>query len=274
VWFTIALASETIGAVFAAANSSFGLMPPAPGVYPMSLYGGVFGWVLSVAMRAVPMFITGRRVGRLGPFALVGLNGGVLLACLSESFSPTAPAVQILFALADLGVVVSLLAGSVEVGAWQPEPRHALSLSHDRIETRFFRFAFACAGLAAAGLFIDAISRLAGAPAPGLWRDATLHLLTVGFMIGMICAMGFRFVPVIEGVRIAMPRARSVAFWSLVLAVLFRTAEGVAPYLYGGLLRLAAFSGFLAWLTLLLWGLSVGVTMARGAALRRSGDPN
>ena len=73
-----------------------------------------------------------------------------------------------------------------------------------------------------------------------------------------------------EGVRLAIPQARSVAFWFLVLAVLFRTAEVGEPYFHGGLLRLAAFSGFLAWLTLLLWGLSVGVTMVRGAAIRRS----
>jgi hypothetical protein len=74
---------------------------------------------------------------------------------------------------------------------------------------------------------------------------------------------------VIEGVRLAVPWARHLAFWTLGLAVLLRTAELGADYLHEGFLRAAAVSGFLAWLALGAWGLAVGLTMLRGAAARR-----
>lgn len=269
-WFPVALVGETLATVrAAAAGADPAVAPPVPGLYAMGLYGGVFGWVLGVAMRAVPMFITGRRAGRLGVPALVGVNGGVLLAVLAGMAPSTSPAPQILLGLADLGVVAGLLAAGLAVGAWRPEPRGVIALYRDRIEARFFRFAFACAGLGAVGMLVGSLSRLAGSPAPGLLTDATLHLLTVGFMVGMICAMGFRFVPVIEGVRLAVPGARLVAFWCLALAVLLRTAEVGGVTFHRGFLRAAAFSGFLGWLALLAWGLALGLTMVRGAALRR-----
>ncbi len=273
-WFAVALAGETFATIRAVAvGADPAMAPPVPGRYAMGLYGGVFGWVLGVAMRAVPMFITGRRAGRLGLPALVGVNGGVLLGVLAGIAPPTSPAPQILLGLAELGVAAGLLAGALAVGAWQPEPRGAVALYRDRIEARFFRFAFACAGLGMAGTLAGSVSRLAGSPVSGLLADATLHLLTVGFMVGMICAMGFRFVPVIEGVRLAMPVARSVAFWSLTLAVLLRTVEVGAGAFPGSLVHLAAVSGFLAWAALLAWGLAVGLTMLRGAAIRRRQDP-
>ena len=42
-----------------------------------------------------------------------------------------------------------------------------------------------------------------------------------------------------------------------------------ADFLHEGFLRLAAISGFLAWVALLAWGLALGLTMLQGAALRR-----
>ncbi|MBI2562077.1 MAG: hypothetical protein HYW08_06755 [candidate division NC10 bacterium] len=270
-WFAVALAVETMSlAAAATAGPDPVAVIPGPGLYAMGLYGGVFGWVLGVAMRAVPMFLSGRRVGRLGGAVLTGLNGGVLLMLLAEIWPPASRHAQALHALGDLAVAIAFVVGAVAVGAWQRQPRRALSLLMDRTETRFFRLAFACAGLAVVGLSVGAALTLAGAPPHGLLADATRHLLSVGFLIGMICAMGFRFVPVIEGVRIAVPGARLVAFWALALAVLLRTAEMGADYLHEGFLRAAAVSGFLAWVALLAWGLAVGLTMIRGAALRRS----
>ena len=43
-----------------------------------------------------------------------------------------------------------------------------------------------------------------------------------------------------------------------------------ADYLHEGFLRVAAFSGFFAWVALVAWGASVSLTMIRGAAARRS----
>ncbi len=123
--------------------------------------------------------------------------------------------------------------------------------------------------MAATGLVAGVALRLAGIPL-GLLTDATRHLLTIGFVIGAICAMGFRVLPVIEGVRLAIPGARHVAFWTLSLAVVLRTAELGADYLHEAFLRAAALSGFLAWLALGAWGLAVGLTMLRGVAARRA----
>ncbi|HWT79625.1 MAG TPA: hypothetical protein VN648_12640, partial [Candidatus Methylomirabilis sp.] len=80
-WFAAALAIETAGLTWATATGHDpAVASPGPGLHAMSLYGGIFGWILGVAVRAVPMFIPGRRVGRLGGPVLAGLNGGVLLA--------------------------------------------------------------------------------------------------------------------------------------------------------------------------------------------------
>ena len=269
-WFAAALAIETAGLALATATGHDPAVAiPGPGLYAMSLYGGIFGWVLGVAMRVVPMFIPGRRVGRMGGPVLVSLNAGVILALAAEAWPLGSRPAEVILAMADFGVVVALIGTGVAVGAWRPESRRAIPLHLDRMEARFFRLAFACAGLAAGALVVGAALTLAGAPPRGFLADATRHLLTVGFMIGMICAMGFRFVPVIEGVRIAVPGARAVAFWALTLAVLLRTAELGADYLHEGFLRLAAISGLLAWVALLAWGLAVGLTMLQGVALRR-----
>jgi hypothetical protein len=269
-WFGAGLAVEAAGLVrAAAAGADPAAATPGAGLYAMGLYGGVFGWVLGVAMRVAPMFLVGRKVGRLGAPAFVGLNGGVLLALLAEAWAPASRPAHVLTALADLGVAAALVVGGLSVGAWQREPRRAIALHLDRTEARFFRLAFASAGLATLGLLAGAILLLAEVPL-GLLTDATRHLLTIGFAIGAICAMGFRFLPVIEGVRLALPPARHVAFWALALAVLLRTAELGADYIDERFLRPAAFSGFLALLALAAWGLAVVLTMRRGAAARRS----
>jgi hypothetical protein len=268
-WFVAALAVEAIAlARAAAAGADPALATPGPALYAMGLYGGVFGWVLGVAMRVAPMFLVGRKVGRLGGPAFLALNGGVLLALLAAAWPPDSRPAHVLVAFSDLGVAAALLVAAVSVGAWQPEPRRAIALHMDRTEARFFRLAFASASLAAAGLLAGAALRWIGIPL-GFLTDATRHLLTIGFVIGAICAMGFRFLPVIEGVRLAVPWARHLAFWTLGLAVLLRTAELGADYLHEGFLRAAAVSGFLAWLALGAWGLAVGLTMLRGAAARR-----
>ncbi|MBI3079460.1 MAG: hypothetical protein HYY85_21130, partial [Deltaproteobacteria bacterium] len=197
------------------------------------------------------------------------LNAAVLFGVLAERWSPVERPAQVLLALSDLGAALALVIGAVAAGAWEPEPRAVIALQLDRTEARFFRLAFASAGLSATGLLGGGALTLAGLPPHGLLADATRHLLTVGFVVGMICAMGFRFLPVIEGVRLAVPWARVVAFWALAAAVLLRTAELGADYVDEGFLRPAAVSGFLAWAALAFWGLAVSVTMARGAAARR-----
>ncbi len=137
--------TETLAFAIFAAWVTAGLRATEPR-FPSDWLMATGAWWFAVAL-ASQTAVTGRRVGRLGIPALVGLNAGVLLAVLAGHLPPTSPATQTLLALAGLGMVTSLLAGGVAVGAWRPEPRQAVPLHLDRIESRFFRFAFACAAL-------------------------------------------------------------------------------------------------------------------------------
>lgn len=270
-WFVAATGAEFAAIVRAVA---IGIDPatavPGPGSYVMSLYGGVFGWVLGVALRVAPMFLAGRNLTRMGGAILLGLNGAVILGLLAGGWPPASRPAQLLQAFAELGVAAALIAAAVAVGAWRHEPRHTLALHLDRTEARFFRLAFASAGLAAAGLTLGAVLAMTGTPR-GLLVDAVRHLLTVGFVIGMICAMGFRFLPVIEGVALPLPWLRAVCFWALATSTILRTLEVGADYLHEGFLRPAAVSGFLAWLALGCWGLAASLTMLGGIRARRAG---
>jgi hypothetical protein len=270
-WFAAATGAELAAILRAAAiGADPATAVSGPGSYTMSLYGGVFGWVLGVAMRVAPMFLAGRNVTRIGGASLFSLNGAVILGLLAEAWPAASRPAQLLRAFADLGVAAALIAAALAVGAWRHEPRHTLALHLDRTEAWFFRLAFASAGLGAAGLILGAILAMAGSPR-GLLVDATRHLLTVGFAIGMICAMGFRFLPVIEGVALPLPWLRLVCFWALATGTILRTMEVGADYLHEAFLRPAAVSGFLAWLALGCWGLAAGLTMLRGIRARRVG---
>ncbi|HSB73033.1 MAG TPA: hypothetical protein VLT62_27220 [Candidatus Methylomirabilis sp.] len=268
-WLAAALVAETIALlVRVKTGGDPAAAVPGPGLYAMGLYGGIFGWILGVAMRVAPMFLAVRKPRLLGGAILVTLNGAVILGVLAEGGSAASRHTQILQALSELGVAAALIVGALSIGAWRPQSRQVLALHLDQTEARFFRFAFASAGLAAAGLILGAGLGIAGTPR-GLLVDVTRHLLTVGFVIGMVCAVGFRFLPVIEGVPLSVPGARAITFWTLAAATLLRTLEVGADYWHEAFLRPAAVSGFLAWLALGCWGIAVGLTMIRGATARR-----
>jgi uncharacterized protein involved in response to NO len=96
-----------------------------------------------------------------------------------------------------------------------------------------------------------------------LLADALRHLVTVGFLTSMVIAMGFRLIPVLEGVALPWPRLRGVAFWALLAGVLLRTSEALADYGALALLRLVPLSGVLVWVALGCLGVSLAGVLRR-----------
>ena len=83
-------------------------------------------------------------------------------------------------------------------------------------------------------------------------------------MTGMVVAMVFRLIPVLERVALPWPRLRSVAFYGLTFAVILRTAEvavDVAPAVVG---TLVALSGPVAWIAIA----SAAANLARVVSVR------
>ncbi|MBI2371793.1 MAG: hypothetical protein HYV08_16450, partial [Deltaproteobacteria bacterium] len=103
-WFAAALGAEAVALLRAVATGTDPAAAiPGPGLYAMGLYGGVFGWVLGVAMRVAPMFFARRKGMRLGGPVLAVLNAAVLFGVLAERWSPVERPAQVLLALSDLG---------------------------------------------------------------------------------------------------------------------------------------------------------------------------
>ena len=84
----------------------------------------------------------------------------------------------------------------------------------------------------------------------------------------MVVGMGFRLIPVVEGVALPWPRLRGVAFWALLAAVLLRTSEVLADYGVETILPLVPLSGVLVWAALACLGAGF-----LGTVIRRRGFP-
>jgi hypothetical protein len=229
----------------------------------MATYGGVVGWIVGVVLRAGPMLVPGWRVpdalARLAPAAL-GL--GVVLAGVGAA-GPWTGATQVALARAGealaLGTVTAI---AVTGGAFRRAPRALSMAGRGGPETRLFRMAMLAAALAAAGS--AGAAALAWVMVPlSLLADALRHLVTVGFLTSMVIAMGFRLIPVLEGVALPWPRLRGVAFWALLAGVLLRTSEALADYGALALLRLVPLSGVLVWVALGCLGVSLAGVLRR-----------
>jgi len=113
-------------------------------------------------------------------------------------------------------------------------------------EARIFRLAVVCAVLAAAG-FVIATALAASGVAVDLLTDAMRHLFTVGVLTAIVVAMGFRLIVVFERRALPWPGSRAVAFWALLGAVVFRTAEIAVGRAWPGLAPVVVVSGVLVW---------------------------
>jgi hypothetical protein len=230
-------------------------------VHSMAILGGVVGWVSGVLLRAGPMFVPNWQVpGRV--VALVPW-GPALAAVLGTATLAAGPVAAIALArLADLAAFGTLTALGLSAGAHRRAPRALPMLSRSPNEARIFRLAGASAlagTLGAAGLALGAGAAL---PHHAL-ADALRHLLTVGVLTSIVVAMTFRLIPVLEGMALAWPWLRTVAFVALLGAVILRTTQGLAV---GGWPRLGpavAFSGVLAWIALATVAVSLAAAMLR-----------
>jgi uncharacterized protein involved in response to NO len=162
-------------------------------------------------------------------------------------------------------VLATVAAVALTGGAFRRVPGALAMAGRGGPETRLVRLAMLAAAVAAVGSAVAAALAWIGVPL-SLLADALRHLVTVGMLTAMAVGMGFRLIPVVEGVALPWPRLRDVAFWALLAAVVLRMLEAAADYGLEAVLRLAPLSGILVWVALA--SLAAGFL---GAMRRRSG---
>ena len=219
------------------------------GAYAMALLGGVGGFMLGVLLRAAPMFVAGWRVPPvLASVAPWTLGLGLVLAVTGEAGGGTPRAV----ALARLGeaVAIGTVAAAALAGGALGRPGAPRSLlARGGPELWLFRLAIVSASVAALGSLGAAAVAWRGIPL-GLAADALRHLVTVGFLTSIVVAMAFRLIPAFEGVPVRWPRLRVLAFAALVAAIVLRSSEILADYVWAGILPWLPLSGVFVWLVL------------------------
>lgn len=272
-WFALACAVE---AGLRAQALLEGVSVPALGamraVHLMALYGGVIGWVLGVLLRAAPMFVPSWRLPALAARLLPAfLALGVVVGAAGEAGDwpgTMGPG------LARLGEGMALwTVGGVFVlgGAWKRQARRALPMvARSGEEARIFQVAVGSAGAAGVGAALATASTLAGQPAH-LLTDAVRHLVTVGFLTGVVVAMTFRLLPVLEMQALPWPRLRTVAFCALLAGVLLRTAEVLVGAGYGAVAPLIPLGGLLVWMALASVAVNLAATVLPGLRSEGSG---
>jgi len=236
--------------------------------HAMAIYGGVVGWIVGVVLRAGPMLVPRWRVpdamARMVPAAL-GL--GIVLAGVGL-VGPWSGATRIALERAGEALALGTVAAmALTGGAFRRVPGALSILGRAGPETRLFRMAMLTAALAAVGSAGAAVLAWTTVPL-SLLADALRHLVTVGLLTSMVVGMGFRLIPVVEGVALPWPKLRGVAFWALFAAVLLRTSEALADYGVEAILWLVPLSGVLVWVALACLGAGV-----LGTAIRRRGWP-
>jgi hypothetical protein len=229
-------------------------------VHSMALLGGVVGWVSGVLLRAGPMFAPRWSVpaalGRSLPW-FYGL--GAALAAAGE-WAGDGRAAR-LGELTVLGSVAALLiAGGVlrQAGGMLP------MVSRSDEESRIFHLAVASLAAAVVGAAAGVAIALSGGEAP-LLTDAVRHLVAVGFLTGVVIAMTFRLIPVLEGRTLPWPRLRAVALWALAAGVALRSAETLLGFGWVWMAPAVALSGIFIWAALVCAGANL-----LGAVVRRT----
>jgi hypothetical protein len=234
----------------------------------MALVGGVLGWMLGVLLRAGPMFVVGWRVPTGAARAVpITLALAIVASGAAETGLVSASGREVLARLGDALATGTLVAIAALAGAWR-SPRATLPmLARSPAEKRLFLVALASAGVATAASALGAGAGLVGYAVP-LLGDAVRHLLTVGVMGGIVVAMTFRLIPVLEAAPLPWPWLRTLAFAALVGSVALRSAEVLVGAGTTALAPLVALSGPLAWLAFAAPAANLAAILARrGGAL-------
>ena len=272
IWMLAGSALELAMRVWALAGGA-----PAPGAaavhlaQTMALVGGVLGWMLGVLLRAGPMFVASWRVpasaARAAPIALALaiVASGVAEVGLVDGWRQ-----EVLARLGDALATGTLVAIAALAGAWRRSRATLPMLARGPAEKRLFQIALVSAGVATAASVLGAGAGLVGYAVP-LLGDAVRHLLTVGVMGGIVVAMTFRLIPVLEAAPLPWPWLRTLAFAALVGSVASRSAEVLVGAGTTALAPLVALSGPLAWLAFAAPAANLAAILARRG---RGGPPS
>lgn len=248
-------------------------VPDASGLratHAMGLFGGVVGWVLGVLLRAGPMFVPSWRVPPAIARAVPWLLAVAVLIAVAGEVGDWEPATGA--ALAQLGEALALgtvLAVAVTGGVLKRGAGALPMLSRSPHEARIFRLAIVSAAAAAFGSAAAAALARGGAQV-SLLADAVRHLMTIGFLTSMVVAMAFRLIPVLESVALPWPKLRTVAFWTLLLGVVLRSAEVLVPGAGRAITPAVALSGIAVWVALA--SVSANLVGAMARASRAEGE--
>jgi hypothetical protein len=249
-WLVLALALEAGLRAWAAWGADPGAGLPAGGmraVHAMALLGGVLGWITGVLVRAGPMLVARWTLAAGAVRALPWLLAAGVAGAALGAAGPWPEAWRAALERAGEAVALGTVAAVAVAGGAFRRPRGVLPMAaRGGPETWLFRLAVVSAAAAATGSAVAA--GLAGAGVPlSLLADALRHLVTVGVLTSVVVGMGFRLVPVFEGVPLPWPRLRVLAFWALLAALGLRTAEVLADYGLDVVLGLVPLSGPLVW---------------------------
>lgn len=265
VWLAVGALADGLAGLPAALPGGSAPSSTFRAAQSVALLGGVLGWVLGVLHRAGPMFVPGWGVpGALTRGLPWALGAAAALGATGELAGRPG-----LARLGETGAAAMLAVTLWAAGGCGRGRGQLPLLGRSPAEARIFRIAGVSALAAPAGFAAALLAALAGNGWAGLLADAARHLLTVGVLLSVVTAMGFRLIVALEGRPLPWPRLPRVAFWLLGGAVVLRTAELGVGAGWTWLAPAVVASGGLAWLALALVAASLLGTAAPvgGAAL-------
>lgn len=232
--------------------------------YVLSLFGFVLSWVFGFASRMVPAFLgTGPAHVPLLRACLLALASGVALesgsfalsgdtAALARDAGRLLAAAAVLLFIASLGV----LWRSRKVGA----PR--VAGAPDAALRAAFAFLALWAALRVASVLLG---RFTSWPASNpWWTDAARHVFTVGFLMLLMIAIGFRVVPVFSGRTLWSPRLARVTWILVAVGAAMRLLQYPAAF-QPDLYRIGSLMGVPVVSALVLFAVNLRKTM-KGAS--------
>jgi hypothetical protein len=226
------------------------------------LLGFVTFFILGVSLRTLPVFMGLRTRPETAALVAVPLTVAVTMMTLGEAsyLAGGGDAARVAFGLGGLGVAIGLVAFTWALGILRRPGAAEPGL--DRGYEKFLRLGYAWLVISAVMLAAFSVLAIAGRDMDHAFVGAYRHAVTVGFITTVMVGMASRIVPVFRGVPLYSAALRDASFWLLavgnLMRVLFQSLSAVAG---PGWLRIAAVSGVLELLALLLFGVNLWKTL-------------
>jgi hypothetical protein len=237
------------------------LYPPdsAQALWTVALYGALVPFVLGVAERMLPGMVgakppSPRALSVARALLLVGVPLQALGSVASFESVWRLPLSLSGRAAIGLGLFVAAVAFHTFPRGRRP-PREDPAIHWSLVA------AFGALGLSGLARTALAGAEALGAPPQHLLLDAERHLLTIGFLVALAVAVALRLVPGLARVPLRHPRLARWALGLLWLSVLLRTGEALAVFGLPSMLRVAAHSGNVSWVALVLFGFVLVATL-------------